>query len=227
MTRLDRGTASPADAAFSLDALRDAWFQALDPRPGRRLSAARRGRARQQLAVLKQVAHMTGRDALDDEVAVVIDPGSDCVPVRAGSMDDLAPELVAAGYPFTTRQQILETWRQFERWLISERAPGPRPASRPPVSLSQSEIVRMLEAARSPGPRRPAAWPARDRAIVAVMLAAGPRSSELVSLQTSDVVWAVPALILGAAEAPRRRQLPVSEAVMKADLDAALTATSA
>jgi len=59
------------------------------------------------------------------------------------------------------------------------------------------------------------------------MLAAGPRSSELVSVQTSDVVWAVPTLILGAAEARRRRQLPVSEAVMKADLDAALTATSA
>jgi site-specific recombinase XerD len=203
---LPRGDPSP----LHFDALVDAWLGVLAERPGRGPSSAQQVRLRQHLAVLRRVANETPcRDG--DGHGLTVDIGAGVLPLAPGSVDELAERLVDAGYPFATHQQIAQTWRQFAQWVLSEHAPQPPDRSHfhGPVSFADDDIDRLFRAARSPDSRRLDAWPDRDRAVLTVLFAAGPRSAELVALMKEDLSVRSRSLRLATPHRPRR-EIPLS-----------------
>lgn len=197
---LPRGDASP----LQFDALVDAWLGVLADRRGRGPSSAQQVRLRQHLAVLRRVATETSCGDGDGH-GLTVDIGAGVLPLAQSSVDELAERLVDAGYPFATHQQIVRTWRQFAQWVLREHAPQLPDRSHfyRPVSFTDDDIDRLFRAARSPDSRRREAWPDRDRALLTVLFAAGPRSTELVALMKEDLSVRSRSLRLGKA---RRRR---------------------
>lgn len=203
-------SSTPDPLLLHLDALVVRWLQSWDERPGRQLSLAERSRVINHIAVLRRMTdESAGNAGGGDARTVLVDTGSGVLHVRDGSMDNLAGRLAAAGYPFTTRGQIARTWRQFERWLLREHAPPPAPGPIHPVSFTQDDIVRLVTAARSPLATRAEACPDRDQALVTVLLAAGPRSGELVALRAEDVCLDDLSIRVSTPDRPERN-VPIS-----------------
>jgi site-specific recombinase XerD len=83
------------------------------------------------------------------------------------------------------------------------------------MSFTQREVVGLFDAARAPSPRQRDIWPVRDRAVLAVLLGAGPRSAELVGLMDDHLSLTACSLRVGSARTTTR-QVPLSAAVATA-----------
>lgn len=102
-------------------------------------------------------------------------------------------------YSPSTVHSSVSAWRQFCAWLVRQGVLETNPFSevrvgRPALStlpaekhFSVTEIEALRTAASAPSSRARSAWPARDLAVLELLIGCGPRATELVSLQVRDV----------------------------------------
>ncbi len=86
---------------------------------------------------------------------------------------------------------------------------APRVNKQPPRALTEAQIVALLHAPAEPHPKG-----LRDRAMLEVMYATGPRVTELVMLDVRDVNWEAGALKIG--NGSRARVVPLTESAQNA-----------
>lgn len=129
--------------------------------------------------------------------------------------------ITSAGLAPGSQSQALAALRNFLRWartlglhrltddVIRETLGAPRATVRRPYNvLSEPEVVRLLEAART----------ARDRALLAVLLGAGLRAAELVNLDVADIhedADGEAALTVRAGKGRRDRVVPIRSEVAR------------
>ncbi len=128
----------------------------------------------------------------------------------------------ATGRAATTVRRALSTWRSFCSWLVRqgvlasnpiERIDGPRRPDWQPHALSLADLERLSAAVDGRLPSRArSSWPARDRAVFALLVMGGLRASELVGLRIADLrgLDADPPVlaVLGKGGRPRSVPLP-------------------
>lgn len=123
----------------------------------------------------------------------------------------------AQGLSRATRARRLSAIRQFYRFAWDEgwradnpaiRIAGPGRAARLPQTLSQPEVLALLEAARRPDDR-PAADRLRDICLLELLYATGLRVSELVELPVA-AARGDPRMILVRGKGGRERLVPLS-----------------
>lgn len=129
-----------------------------------------------------------------DDKLVVLEPMTPAdVTLRA--LEDAFAAYSAAHKPSSTRR-VMSTWRQFCLWLVRERhldhnpldfIETPRRTPWVPKPIGQSDLVAIVAEAPLPYPRVRNWWPERDLAILALLLTAGTRASELIGLELGDL----------------------------------------
>ena len=131
-------------------------------------------------------------------------------------IEDYLIDLDASGLARSTRVRRLSAIRQFYRFAFESgwrrdnpaiRVKGPTPARRLPGTLSESEVERLLEAARKTGRRDDRL---RNACLMEVLYATGSRVSELVSLPVT-AARGNPKLLLMRGKGGKERILPLSE----------------
>lgn len=148
-------------------------------------------------------------------------------------LDDLTPQklkralaaLARNEYAPATRGRMLAALRGFCKWLVlnghMEGDPtvhlgNPSIPKKLPAAFLPSEldaIVQTVSRADTTG-RFP--WPARDRALVAVLAGAGLRASECVGLKVSDLVRDDPPVLKVTGKGSKQRRVPVPSEVVEA-----------
>jgi len=122
----------------------------------------------------------------------------------------------AQGLSKATRARRLSAIRQLYRFAVEEgwrtdnpalRLSGPGKSQRLPMTLSEAEVTRLLEAAASHG--RTPAETVRSRALVELLYATGMRVSELVELPAA-AVRGDPRMILVRGKGGKERMVPLS-----------------
>jgi site-specific recombinase XerD len=148
-------------------------------------------------------------------------------------VEDLSPAVVKRaaaavrrrGYAPATRARMLAALKGFCRWLVVEghlaqdptvRLDGPERSGRLPAAFTGAELDRIVAVASAPheGARRQ--WPARDRALVAVLAGAGLRASELCEMKVGDFLVEHSPLLKVAGKGDRERRVPVAAEVAAA-----------
>jgi integrase/recombinase XerD len=131
----------------------------------------------------------------------------------------------ASGLSKATRARRLSSIRQLYRFAFEEgwradnptlRLTGPGKAKSIPMTLSEAEVGRLLDAARVRG--RTAADRLRDTALFELLYATGLRVSELVTLPLA-AVRGDPRMILVRGKGDRERMVPLSAPARAALLD--------
>ena len=132
------------------------------------------------------------------------------------AVEDYLVACDALGLSKATRARRLSSIRQLYRFAFEEgwrtdnptlRLTGPGKAQSIPMTLSEAEVTRLLEAARVRG--RSPADRLRDIALFEVLYATGLRVSELVSLPLA-AVRGDPRMILVRGKGERERMVPLS-----------------
>ncbi len=132
------------------------------------------------------------------------------------AVEDYLVHCDAQGLSKATRARRLSSIRQLYRFAFEEgwrqdnpalRLTGPGRAQRLPKTLSEAEVTRLMEAARSRG-RNPADR-LRDTALFELLYATGLRVSELVGLPVA-AVRGDPRMILVRGKGQKERMVPLS-----------------
>ncbi len=156
-----------------------------------------------------------GRD-LKDFVAWAGHRGLDLATLPRAAVEDYLISCEAEGLSKATRARRLSAIRQLYRFAHDEgwrtdnpalRISGPGASQRLPGTLSQDEVDRLLEAARSKG--RTPGEKLRNTALVELLYATGMRVSELVGLPAA-AVRGDPKMILVRGKGGKERMVPLS-----------------
>lgn len=129
-----------------------------------------------------------------DDKLVVLEPLTPAdVTLRA--LEDAFAVYATSHKPSSTRR-VMSTWRQFCLWLVRERLldnnpldhiETPRRTPWVPKPIGQSDLAAVAAEAPLPYPRARHWWPERDLALLALLLTAGTRASELIGLELGDL----------------------------------------
>lgn len=98
---------------------------------------------------------------------------------------DVLAEIESRDYSIHTKNEYRKGLRKFFRWLKGETWPGlkllrgEKREDRKPDTLTEEEIMAMIEAAEHP----------RDKALIALGYEAGLRIGELAGLRIRDIIW--------------------------------------
>ena len=145
--------------------------------------------------------------------------GQDGALMRAGraEIETYLVALDAEGLALATRARRLSALKQFYRFALDEgwrgdnpvlRLDGPGRARRLPGTLSEAEVARLLEVARTHGPD--AATRARNACLFELLYATGLRVSELVSLPAAALRGA-PEMLMVRGKGGKDRLVPLSD----------------
>ena len=132
--------------------------------------------------------------------------------------------LAREGYAPASRARMLASLRGFCGWLVRNghlgrpirvaREPG---AGRSlPVAFLGCELRAILAVASTTDPRARTPWPARDRALVAVLAGAGLRAGELVTLHVMHVIRDGDVVLRVIGKGNKERRVPVAREVVEA-----------
>ena len=133
-----------------------------------------------------------------------------------GAVEDYLVHCNAQGLSKSTRARRLSSIRQLYRFAFEEgwradnpalRLTGPGKVQSLPKTLSEAEVTRLLEAARTRG--RTSEGRLRDTALFELLYATGMRVTELVSLPIS-AVRGDPRMILVRGKGDKERMVPLS-----------------
>lgn len=128
-------------------------------------------------------------------------------------------------YAPATRGRMLAALRGFCGWLVinghlagdpTVHLGNPTIPSRLPAAFLPSELQAIVETVSRQDPAGRFPWPARDRALVAVLAGAGLRASECVGLRLSDLVKQDPPLLKVTGKGNKQRRVPVPAEVVGA-----------
>ncbi len=155
-----------------------------------------------------------GRD-LKDFLGWLQGTGSGLLTATRKEIEDYLIHLDASGLARATRARRLAAIRQLYRFAFESgwrsdnpaiRVKGPAPERRLPETLSEDEVDRLLEAARTTGRRDDRL---RNACLMELLYATGSRVSELVSLPVS-AVRGDPGMLLVRGKGGKERILPLS-----------------
>lgn len=228
-----------------ISALAEEWLD--DRQAGRGLAANTEAAYRRDLVgVAWRIAELTGKPPPDGEAMDSDDdrkrPASGLAELDRLSLADLTRDnlrlalasLNREGYAPATRNRILSGVRGFTGWLVDEGhlASDPTrklvPAKEPdllPVAFLGSELEAIARAIREPDPQAKDPWPARDRALLAIMAGAGLRAAEVIGLGVADVRRDEDVALRVLGKGNKERRLPVGPEVV-AEVDAYLAERS-
>ena len=232
MAGIEDGTErGPPRASPSLAALAEEW---LDDRAssGRGMAPATEAAYRRDLtAWARAIAELLRRPRPDPVDA--IPPAPFETELGRINLEDLSPEnirkaagmLAREGYAPATRARMLAALRGLCRWLAGEGYLGldptmkherPQLPGRLPGAFLASELDRIVATVSSPdsGARRP--WPARDRALVAVLAGAGLRAAEVCGLAVGDFVTEHHSQLRVLGKGSKERRVPIASEVAEA-----------
>lgn len=156
-----------------------------------------------------------GRDLLDFAQWLTI-RGMDFAQADRQAVEDYLVHCDAQGLSQATRARRLSSIRQLYRFAFQEgwrqdnpalRLTGPGRSPRLPQTLSEDEVTRLIEAARTRG-RNPVDR-LRDTALFELLYATGLRVSELVSLPVA-AVRGDPRMVLVKGKGSKERMVPLS-----------------
>lgn len=156
-----------------------------------------------------------GRDLMDF-AAWLAGRGTDFAGADRQAVEDYLVHCDAQGLARATRARRLSSIRQLYRFAFEEgwradnpaqRLTGPGRAQGLPRTLTEAEVTRLIEAARSRG-RNPVDR-LRDTALFELLYATGLRVSELVSLPVS-AVRGDPRMVLVRGKGDKERMVPLS-----------------
>lgn len=142
--------------------------------------------------------------------------GSDLLGADRAAVEDYLVACDAGGLSQATRARRLSSIRQLYRFAFEEgwrtdnpalRLTGPGKAQGLPKTLSEAEVTRLMEAARTRG--RTEADRLRDTALFELLYATGLRVSELVGLPVA-AVRGDPRMILVRGKGDKERMVPLS-----------------
>ncbi|WP_149586613.1 site-specific tyrosine recombinase XerD [Tabrizicola flagellatus] len=142
--------------------------------------------------------------------------GSDLAGADRAAVEDYLVRCDAEGLSQATRARRLSSIRQLYRFAFEEgwradnpalRLTGPGKAQGLPKTLSEAEVARLMEAARTRG--RTEADRLRDTALFELLYATGLRVSELVGLPVA-AVRGDPRMILVRGKGDKERMVPLS-----------------
>ena len=170
-----------------------------------------------------------------------LNPDEDGPPTQASferelgriGLDDLSPDnvkralasLAREGYAPASRSRMLAALRGFCAWLVRNNhltadpttwLENPAPAERLPVAFLASELRTIVETVSTLDDSARFPWPARDRAMVAVLAGAGLRATELASLTIADVIHEADPLLRVVGKGNKERRVPISHEVLEA-----------
>jgi site-specific recombinase XerD len=120
---------------------------------------------------------------------------------------------------------MLAALKGFCRWLTVEghlaqdptvRLEGPERPGRLPAAFTGAELDRIVAVASAPAEGARRQWPARDRALVAVLAGAGVRATELCGMKVGDFLVEHAPLLKVAGKGNRERRVPVAAEVAAA-----------
>lgn len=148
-------------------------------------------------------------------------------------VEDLSPQNVKRAlatlarneYAPATRGRMLAALRGFCRWLVInghlETDPtvylgNPAIPKKLPAAFLPSELEAIVATVSQPDKSGRFPWPARDRALVAVLAGAGLRASECVGLKVFDLVRDDPPLLKVTGKGSKQRRIPVPVEVVEA-----------
>jgi integrase/recombinase XerD len=185
-----------------------------DPESARWISAFLDARAAEMGAARNtQLAY--GRDLLDF-TDWLTRRGDSLASARREAVEDYLVHCDASGLSKATRARRLSSIRQIFRFAFEEgwrsdnpalRLSGPGKAQSLPKTLSEAEVTRLIEAARTRG--RSAGDRLRDTALFELLYATGLRVTELVSLPVA-AVRGDPRMILVRGKGDKERMVPLS-----------------
>ncbi|MGQ0678584.1 MAG: tyrosine-type recombinase/integrase [Actinomycetota bacterium] len=130
-----------------------------------------------------------------------------------------------AEYAPATRARLLAALRGFCRWLVvnehlvtdpTVHLSNPSIPDRLPAAFLPVELEAIVETVSQPDPTGRHPWPARDRALVAVLAGVGLRASECVGLKVADLIRDDPPLLKITGKANKQRRIPVPSEVLQA-----------
>lgn len=145
--------------------------------------------------------------------------------LRAGEVKRALARLARAGYAPASRGRMLAALRGFCRWLVIEghlaadptvHLGNPAIPDRMPAAFLNSELEAIVRTVSEPDPTARFPWPARDRALVAVLAGAGLRASECVGVKVADVVKDDPVVLRVTGKGNKQRRIPLPQEVVGA-----------
>ena len=155
------------------------------------------------------------RDLLD--FAAWLDKrGADAVTCERKDVEAYLVHCQRAGFAPSTRARRLSAIRQFFRFAVEEgwrednpalRIAGPRRSKKLPKTLSEEDVSRLLQAARSHG--KTDAEKLRNTCLIELLYATGMRISELMSLPVS-AARGDPRMLLVQGKGGKERMVPIS-----------------
>jgi site-specific recombinase XerD len=128
-------------------------------------------------------------------------------------------------YAPATRGRMLAALRGFCRWLVlnghleidpTVQLGNPSIPKKLPAAFLPTELDAIVCTVSQPDPDARFPWPARDRALVAVLAGAGLRASECVGLRIFDLVRDDPPLLRVTGKGSKQRRVPVAQEVVDA-----------
>ncbi len=133
--------------------------------------------------------------------------------------------LVRMEYAAASRRRMLGSLKRFCRWAvirgylssdptITLEAPLVPPGL--PAAFLASELEAIVEVASEQDPNARFPWPARDRALVAILAGAGLRAAELIGLRVADVIRETPVVLRVTGKGRRQRRVPIPVEVLAA-----------
>jgi site-specific recombinase XerD len=223
-------TLEAAVAPFStLVALAEEW---LDERRtiGRGISAQTEAAYRRDLTVwMTQIADGLGRPEYRPDT-----PGTgfekalarvELEDLNVANLKRATAGLARANYAAATRARMLASIRGICRWLVLNGHMTSDPTihlgypaipTRLPAAFLPSELEDIVRTVSQPDPAARFPWPARDRALVAVLAGAGLRASECVSLKVRDLLRDDPPLLTVTGKGNKQRRPPIPQEVVTA-----------
>jgi integrase/recombinase XerD len=185
-----------------------------DPQSGRWISTFLDARAA-ELGAARNTQLAYGRDLLDF-AEWLARRGLEFPTVGREAVEDYLIHCDAQGLSQATRARRLSSIRQLFRFAVEEgwrvdnptlRLTGPGRAQSLPKTLSETEVTRLMEAARTRG--RTPGDRLRDTALFELLYATGMRVSELVGLPVA-AVRGDPRMILVKGKGDKERMVPLS-----------------
>lgn len=133
--------------------------------------------------------------------------------------------LARAGYAPASRGRMLASLRGFCRWLVIEghlaadptvHLGNPAIPGRMPAAFLAAELEAIVRTVSQADPTARFPWPARDRALVAVLAGAGLRASECVGARVADLVKDDPVVLRVTGKGNKQRRIPLPQEVVSA-----------
>jgi site-specific recombinase XerD len=221
----------PTQSTAKLASLGEEW---LDERRfiGRGISAQTEAAYRRDLSTWGEVlAGVLGKSA--GELDGVSETDRFGRSLSALDLTDLSPQnlkralaqLSRNEYAPATRGRMLAALRGFCRWLVlnehldadpTVHLGNPSIPKKLPAAFLPSELEAIVRTVTRPDQLARFPWPARDRAMVAVLAGAGLRASECVGLKVFDLVRDDPPILRVTGKGSKQRRVPVPEEVVEA-----------